>query len=77
MNNKTELERAIEQKVGESIESIREMPIDERRRITEKKYGVTMIFRSLGKLVGRGNVLRDRTISRKEVEEALDKALHK
>jgi hypothetical protein len=74
-SERSEFELAIEQKVGESIDQIRDMPIDERRRMNERKHGKTMLFVSLFNFIGRGNVLRDRTVSHEEVEAEVDKVL--
>ena len=69
----TEFERAVEKSVGESVESIRQMPLDERRKKMEATRPLR--FFSLFPFIGRGNVLRGRTLSRDKVEENLDEAL--
>jgi len=71
---KTNLERAIENQLGEPIDLIRQTPIDERRKIVEKKHGKRMQFRSYFPLVGR-NVLHGKILTHEEVEASLDKAL--
>lgn len=68
-------ERTIERIVGESIESIREMPVDERRRRTEKKFVRPMRFYSAFPFIGRGNVMREHILTHDEVEAALNEAL--
>jgi hypothetical protein len=72
---KTEFELAIEKETGESVESIREVPIDQRRRLIERKFKRKMRFLTESPLVGRGNVHRDQTIDSDDVEAELDEAL--
>jgi hypothetical protein len=74
-NQKTEFELAIEKELGESVEIIRSTPIDDQRRRAEKQYNQPTEFRSYFPVIGRGNVLRDRTSTHEEVEIELDKAL--
>lgn len=69
---KTNFEIAIEQKVGESIETIRDMPIDERRQKIEKKYAGPMQFYSSFPFIGRAHTS---TISHAEIEKLVDEAL--
>lgn len=71
----TPFERAIEKMTGESVDSLREMPIDGWRQIIEDKHKKPMLFVSLFPLIGRGNVLGRRTLSRQEIEDKLDKVL--
>lgn len=73
MNNL--LERAIEKTTRESIESLRDMPLDERRRKIEKKQGRRLVITRNFPFIGRGNVMRDRTISHEEIEKQLDEVL--
>lgn len=72
---KNEFEKVIEEVTGESVSSLRNMPIDERRRITEKKFNRRMLFPSLFPIIGRGNVLGNCTISREKIESQLDEVL--
>jgi hypothetical protein len=71
----TNFEKAIEKVTGESVDSLRDMSIDKRRQIVEKKHNQHMLFPSLFPLIGRGSVLRDCTVSRKEIEAQLDEVL--
>jgi hypothetical protein len=66
---------AIERIVGEDIETIRRTPIDERRRKVEASRGAPLRFVTRFPFIGRGNVLRDRTIDHQKVEQLLDEAL--
>jgi len=61
----TPFEQAIERKVGESVDSIRRTPIDERRRKIEWKFGKPM------KILAVNNPLR----THQEIEADLDRAL--
>jgi hypothetical protein len=72
---KTAFERALEHATGETIESLRKMPIDERRRMIERKKGRRMRFTSRFPFIGRGTILHNDILSREEVEERLDEAL--
>lgn len=62
---KTEFEKAIEKATGESVESLRSTPIDERRRRIEQKFGKPMKVTSVG----------PELITHQQVEAELDKAL--
>jgi hypothetical protein len=75
MTAKTEFERAIERKTGESVESIRKMSIDDRRKMNEKKFHHVMEFVSMFDFIGRGNILRKNAISHGEVEKELEEAI--
>ena len=77
MEEKTEFEKSIENETGETIEAIREMPIDERRYKTEQKHGSPLKFTSHYPFIGRGNILFDSLLSHQEIEKELDKALRK
>ena len=68
-------EQAIERGTGMSIGEIRQTPIEELRRIAEKRLGHSLQFLSVFPWAGRGNVLRDRLVSRKEIDADLDDAL--
>lgn len=72
---KPTLVRAIERATGESIESLRAMPIDERRRKIEKKQGSRLVITRNFPFIGRGNVMRDETMSHEEIEKQLDEVL--
>jgi hypothetical protein len=61
----TEFEKAIEEAVGESVDSIRNTPIDERRKRIEQRFGKPMTVTTLG----------PHLVTHKEIEAELDKAL--
>jgi hypothetical protein len=76
MAPKTRFEKAIEREVGDDIDTIAHMPIDERRRLVEQRHGgKRMTVVSKFPLIGRGNVLGDCLISHEEVEKELEKAI--
>jgi len=75
METKTDFEMAVEKEVGESVEAIRQMPIDERRRRIENKFHQVMRIVSFFPFIGRGNVLRDQTVPHEVVESELRKAI--
>jgi len=62
------LERAVELVTGVPVEVLRKMPLDECRSALEQARGKPLTFRSRFPLVGRGNVLRDRTVSHDRAE---------
>ena len=72
---KASLIRAIENATGESVESLRSMPLDERRQLIEKKTGRRLKVTRNFPFIGRGNVMRDETVSRDQVETELREAL--
>lgn len=71
----TEFERTMEEATGESIENLRRIPIDERRRLVERIKAKPCRFESWFPLIGRGNVLRNRLESHQAIEQALDNVI--
>jgi hypothetical protein len=69
------LERAVRKATGETADALRARTIEETRRVAEKRHGYRTRFISWFPFIGRGNVLRDCTISHEGVEAALDDAL--
>ncbi|MDD4889159.1 MAG: hypothetical protein PHU85_04460 [Phycisphaerae bacterium] len=69
------LEKAVERATGESAETLRNTPVDDRRRQIERTNGVRLRFTSKFPFIGRGNVLRDRIVDHAFVERALKEAL--
>ncbi len=69
------LKRAVEQATGESLDVLRSRSIDETRRVAEKRRGKRFVFTSKFPFIGRGNVMRDKVITREEVDAYLDDAL--
>jgi len=70
-----DFERAIEKATGESIDSLREMPIAERRRLIEQSRGRRLRFLSHWPFIGRGNVMHGDTATAAGVDASLDEAL--
>ena len=70
-----DLEATVERMTGMKAEQLRRQTITEGRLAAEKKAGRPMQFRSEWPFVGRGNVLRDRILTRDEINRSLDKAL--
>lgn len=69
------LERAVRKATGESADVLRGRTLAEGRRLAEAKHGTSTWFRSWFPLIGRGNVLRDCTVTHSQVEAGLDAAL--
>lgn len=69
------LKQAVEQATGESIEVLRSRSLEENRRVAEKRHGRRLFFTSKFPFIGRGNVMRDRLITRQDIDAALDEAL--
>ncbi|MGH8556040.1 MAG: hypothetical protein ACRESZ_00990, partial [Methylococcales bacterium] len=65
----------IERATGEKIEDLQSVPVDERRRLVEKKLKSLVTFRSHFPFIGRGSILRDRLLSHEEVEAEFRKAI--
>jgi hypothetical protein len=68
------LERVVELALGEPIESVRQQTIAARRTVREQRAG-PISFVSCFPLIGRGNILKDRTVSHQQAEAALRTAL--
>lgn len=71
--SKTEFETAIERAVGDTIESIRKMPIDKRRKLVEVKHGTSMRVVSRWPFIGRNEP--PQLLSRQDVDRLVDEAL--
>ena len=69
------LERAVERSTGEKVAALRSMSIDDRRRLIERHTKRPVRFTTKFPFIGRGNVMRDRLKSHREVEAALATAL--
>ncbi len=68
-------EQAVEKKLGEPIERVRDVSIDARRQRLEGQRKRASRFRSVFPLVGRGSVLRGRAVSHQDVEAQLERAI--
>lgn len=71
----TIIEQAIERLTGDSIAHIRSRSLEETRNVAELRHRGTFRFITRFPLIGRGNVLRDRILTREQVEESLDRSL--
>lgn len=71
---KKSLEQAIEKNTEQSIETLRSTTLDELRQQVEAKRGRALRFTCNFPFIGRGNVMRDETVSRQEIEKQLDEA---
>ena len=66
------LERTVERITGTSAAELRRRSIDEQRETVERQHGRPMQFVRRFPLSGRGNVLRDRIMSRAEIDRMVD-----
>jgi hypothetical protein len=69
------LERTVELILGCKAEDLRNSTLDEQRSAVEQKQGHRMVFRCAFPVIGRGNIMRDRTQSRDEIDRLIDEAL--
>lgn len=69
---KSELER-IEKKLGMTTKEIREISPERLREKLATKANKAIAIISRFPLIGRGNVLRDKLVSRESIESSLDK----
>ena len=69
------LDRAVRDATGESADVLRRRSIADTRRIAEERHNSPLKFISVFPFIGRGNILRDRTVTRADVERALDDGL--
>jgi hypothetical protein len=70
-----DLEATVERMTGMTADQLRRRTITEGRLAAEKKTGKPMRLRSTWPFTGRGNVLRDRILTRDEIDRSIDKAL--
>ena len=66
------LERTVERITGISAAESRRRSADEQRGTAERQHGRPMQFVRRFPLIGRGNVLRDRIMSRIEIDGMVD-----
>jgi len=69
------LEATVEGVTGQTVRELRDQSLTELRRKTEQKNKTKLRFRSCFPLIGRGNVMRDKLVDHKSVEEQLQEAL--
>lgn len=63
------------EKVGMSLEALRNAGVTEIRRRIEKKNGNTLSFTSEFPVIGRGNILRDKLVTTQQIDADIDKIL--
>jgi hypothetical protein len=71
----SDFERAIEKATGESIDSLREMPIAERRHFVERRRGRRLRILPHWPFIGRGSVMHGDTATAEDVDASLDEAV--
>jgi hypothetical protein len=69
------LETTVERVTGQSAKELRDQTLTELRQKTEAKTKKKLTFISCFPLIGRGNVMRDKVVDHKFVEEQLQEAL--
>ena len=69
------LNHAVELLTGKTAYELRNTPINEQRRDIEARLGRPVRVMSHFPFIGRGNVMRDRVITREQIERDLDKIL--
>ena len=74
---KSTFEKTIERATGESVETLRTTPIEERRAKVEAARGKPMEFYSAFPVIGRGHVLRENFVTHEGCELILDGILGK
>lgn len=69
------IEKTVERITGASAAELRRRSIDEQRGAVERHHGRPMQFVRRFPVIGRGNVLRDRIMSRAEIDRMVDETL--
>ena len=69
------LERILKKRTNSSLDDISSMDLEDMRALAEAKAKTKFSFKSFFPLIGRGNVLEDRTLSHGQVEDMLTEAL--
>ncbi|MDD4017313.1 MAG: hypothetical protein PHV28_05145 [Kiritimatiellae bacterium] len=69
------LEQTVERGIGCKAADIRNVTLDRQRSSVERQQGHRLVFRRAFPVIGRGNIMGDRTLSREEVNLLVDKAL--
>ncbi len=69
------LEQTVERATGCKADDLRNITLDEQRSAVEQKRGQRLVFRRTFPVIGRGNIMRDRTQSRADIDRLVDKAL--
>ncbi len=68
-------ERAVEAATGETIEYLRETPLDEQRVRLERKRGKPLTIGSYWPFIGRGNVVHGDLLTHAEAQAAFEEAV--
>lgn len=68
----TKVSENISNRIGMSLEDIKDKDPIEFRAFLEKKSNKKIIFTSEFPFIGRGNVLRDRTITTEKINKQID-----
>lgn len=69
------LEQTVERRIGCRAVDLRNSTLDEQRSVIERKRGHRLVFRRAFPVIGRGNIMRDRTQTRDEIDRLVDQAL--
>jgi len=69
------LERTVERTTGSSVSEIRNRTLEAQRAHVERKHKAPMKFVTSFPAIGRGNVMRERTKSRNQINAMVDHAL--
>lgn len=69
------IERTVARMTGTPAAELRRRSVDEQRRIVEQQHGRAMRFVVRFPIIGRGNVLREKTKSHEEINRLVDETL--
>ena len=69
------LEQTVERAIGCKAADIRSVTLDRQRSSVERQQGHRLIFRRAFPVIGRGNIMEDRTQSRDEIDRLVDEVL--
>lgn len=69
------LEQTVERAIGCKAADIRNVTLDRQRSSVERQQGHRLIFRRAFPVIGRGNMMGDRTQSRDEIDRLVDEVL--
>jgi hypothetical protein len=75
MSASESIRRGVETATGKTIDELRREPLDEQLAKARAKWGKFYRILTWFPLVGRGNVMCDRVVTRDEVNAELDRAL--
>ena len=69
------IERTVARMTGTPVAELRRRSVDEQRRAVEQLHGSPMRFVVRFPVIGRGNVLREKTKSHEEINKLVDETL--